>query len=144
MPATNDDGRNLTRWTQPMLRGGLLPVLAAVALVGCKAKQDPTVERVPPPPAQFGYLEPVSASATPVDPYAPAPQGDAVFVPVTPLDGRVDAAAPGSNYTVQKGDTLWSIASRVYGNGQKHRDILAANPQVNPNRLLVGQNLVMP
>ncbi len=58
--------------------------------------------------------------------------------------GVAPAAAGGGTYTVQKGDTLWSIAQRFYGNGQRWQDIAAANPQVDAKRLIVGQQLVMP
>lgn len=51
---------------------------------------------------------------------------------------------PGGTYTVRKGDTLWSIAVRVYGNGQRWQDIASANPSVNPKRLIVGQQLALP
>lgn len=51
---------------------------------------------------------------------------------------------PGGTYTIQKGDTLWTIAVKVYGNGQRWQDIAAANPNANPNRLIVGQKLTLP
>ncbi|MEM8783634.1 MAG: LysM domain-containing protein [Planctomycetota bacterium] len=123
------------RWTSRVALAA--SAAACLALVGCKADQNPTVETFPPPPPTFGFTGPADA------PSADVPQGDAVFVPVEPASAA-GAALPGQTYTVQKGDTLWSIASRLYGDGQKHRDILAANPQVNPSRLLVGQTLVLP
>lgn len=59
---------------------------------------------------------------------------------------------PGSNskteYRVQRGDTLRTIARKVYGNSdtQTMDRLLGANPRLkrNPNRLKVGQVLVLP
>lgn len=45
---------------------------------------------------------------------------------------------------VQPGDTLWSIASRMYGNPKRWRAIAAANPDVDPRRLRPGQRLILP
>jgi nucleoid-associated protein YgaU len=45
---------------------------------------------------------------------------------------------------VRRGDTLWSIAQRTYGDGKRWRDIAAANPGIEPTRLKVGQTLVLP
>ena len=44
-------------------------------------------------------------------------------------------------YTVQPGDSLWSIARRVCNDGLRWRDIVRSNPQIDPERLLVGQVL---
>lgn len=44
-------------------------------------------------------------------------------------------------YTVQPGDSLWSIARRVCNDGLRWRDIARSNPQIDPERLLVGQVL---
>ena len=49
-----------------------------------------------------------------------------------------------TNHTVRQGDTLWSIASRHYGNGQKWRDIVSANPGISETRLPVGRTIVLP
>jgi nucleoid-associated protein YgaU len=54
------------------------------------------------------------------------------------------AASGGRTYTVQRGDTLWRIAQRVYGNGQRWQDIADANPQINPQQLSIGDELVLP
>lgn len=53
----------------------------------------------------------------------------------------------GTNYTVQAGDNLTSIAQRAYGNGADWSKIYEANKQVigpNPNALRVGEVLAIP
>lgn len=50
----------------------------------------------------------------------------------------------GGEYIVQSGDTLGAIAKRILGSSRRWREIARANPNVNPNRLMVGQTLVIP
>ena len=57
-------------------------------------------------------------------------------------DGPITAGS--DSYTIRKGDTLWSIALRVYGNGQRWQDIAAMNGINNPARLPIGKTLVLP
>lgn len=77
--------------------------------------------------------------------------------PFEVVDGGSSASAPGANepatirepvgtetYIVKKGDSFWSIAQAWYGDGTKMDLILAANPNVNPQRLQIGQKLSMP
>jgi len=47
-------------------------------------------------------------------------------------------------YTIQSGDTLFAIAKRFYGDGEKYPLILQANPLANPNQIEVGQVLLIP
>ncbi len=51
---------------------------------------------------------------------------------------------PVNTYTIKRGDTLWSIAKQTYGNGQRWREIVNANPGLNPAKLSVGQKIAIP
>ena len=57
-----------------------------------------------------------------------------------------DAKKPDTTvrYRVQSGDSLWKIAARELGDGERWREIAAANPGFDADRLLVGQELVLP
>lgn len=53
----------------------------------------------------------------------------------------------GKTYTVQNGDSLYKIAKKLYGNGQKSDDLYEANKQVigpDSTRLKVGMVLTLP
>lgn len=60
----------------------------------------------------------------------------------------VSSNAPsGGSYTVVKGDCLWNIAKRFYGNGSSWQKIYNANKSVvggNPNLIYPGQVLTIP
>ncbi|WP_058301135.1 LysM peptidoglycan-binding domain-containing protein [Gorillibacterium timonense] len=61
--------------------------------------------------------------------------------------GRPDTRKPPASYIVIPGDTLWKIAQRTLGNGDRWREVYAANELVigkNPNKLYPGQKLVIP
>ena len=47
-------------------------------------------------------------------------------------------------YTVVKGDTLWAIAQKYYGDGNKYKDIAKANNLSNPDIIHAGQKLLIP
>ncbi len=54
---------------------------------------------------------------------------------------------PGPNeYIVEEGDSagFWGIAKKVYGEGRLMGAIAAANPNINPRRLRVGQKIKVP
>lgn len=50
----------------------------------------------------------------------------------------------GNTYTVVRGDHLWGIALRAYGDGYRWVEIAKANNLVNPNLIHTGNVLVIP
>ena len=76
-------------------------------------------------------------------PIAISSGGGAVTPAPDTITPPVSAAGTGT-YTIQKKDTLWSIATRLLGNGQRYRDIIAANPGLDPKKLAVGQVIKIP
>lgn len=57
---------------------------------------------------------------------------------------KVPPKAVPRTYVVRSGDTLSKIAARFYGDADRFRDIAAANKIANPNRISVGQKLIIP
>lgn len=47
-------------------------------------------------------------------------------------------------YEVKKNDNLYRIAAKMLGNGTRWPEIVDVNPGIDPNRLSVGQRLVIP
>ena len=56
------------------------------------------------------------------------------------------AAAPGTDYVVERGNSLWLIARQVYGQGMRYTAIYGANrSQIrDPNRIYPGQQFKLP
>lgn len=69
-------------------------------------------------------------------------------VSVNPTREENNSPAPKQDetYTVQKGDCLWNIAKKIYGNGAKYTVIYEANKDkiTNPNLIYPNQVLVIP
>ena len=61
---------------------------------------------------------------------------------VTAIEGQNPIS--GSSYTVVKGDSLWKIAVRAYGDGYKWSEIAKANSLKNPNLIHSGNVLTLP
>jgi tetratricopeptide (TPR) repeat protein len=55
------------------------------------------------------------------------------------------AASPGQ-HTVRPGQSLWSIAAEILGDGNRYSEILDLNPQLrgDPGRIVPGQELLVP
>lgn len=47
-------------------------------------------------------------------------------------------------YTVKEQDTIWKIAAKTLGNGNRFSEISQLNPSVNPDKLTVGTKLKLP
>jgi nucleoid-associated protein YgaU len=61
-------------------------------------------------------------------------------------ESSIDAegAIQGTTYTVERGDTLWDISVRAYGDGYRWVDIARANELKNPNLIHRGNVFVIP
>jgi phosphate transport system substrate-binding protein len=97
---------------------------------------------IPLPPAVADLGKAVVAQIIPGEvaaaaPSAAAPQAPAAPVPSVPV--RIET------YTVAPGDTFKSIANKLYRDAHRWRDIVAANPNIDPRRRLrAGQVLKLP
>ncbi len=128
------------------------PIVLTLALVatglGCASKKAAAVEGpiindsvtdvdVAPMPPQ----EPEMAYSGTLDVAAPAP---AVETPVVTEAPAAAENAAASTYTVKRGDTLFSIAREVYGNGGQWQRIASANPGLSPSSLKAGTTIAIP
>jgi len=87
-------------------------------------------------------------------PGAYAADGDVVFSdpsanhpvslddPIQPLPEPEPVAV--RTYTIKNGDHYWKIAKEVYGDPMRMKDIEAANPGVDPKRLQIGDEILLP
>jgi nucleoid-associated protein YgaU len=60
------------------------------------------------------------------------------------VEKKVDNQITDSSYTVSKGDSVWKIAVRAYGDGFQWVKIAEANNLKNPNIIVPGQVLTLP
>ena len=56
---------------------------------------------------------------------------------------RTDERVKPRTYTVKKGDTLWDIACRFYGDGTKWGTLAAKNGVADPRKLQIGKVLTL-
>ncbi|MFD7847490.1 LysM peptidoglycan-binding domain-containing protein [Nocardia sp. NPDC059764] len=83
------------------------------------------------------------SSGTNTDNPLPAPE---------PVQAQAQAAAvedvppppAAQTYTVEPGDTLWAIAERFYGDGNRYQEIANASGVDNPDLIQPGQVLTIP
>ncbi|GAA3033522.1 LysM peptidoglycan-binding domain-containing protein [Gordonia defluvii] len=61
-----------------------------------------------------------------------------------PVADEKPAPAPKQTYTVVEGDTLWAIAERFLGDGNRYPEIAKFNNIANPDLINVGQVVTIP
>lgn len=125
----------------------LCMLVCVVALTGCgnqnkletvQRENQALTERVAELEEELRLTEEhISAQAAARTPQAPMPA-------VTPTpQGQAHVSV--TEYTVAAGDNLWEIARKKLGNGNRYKEILALNPQIDPNRpLAIGTKLKLP
>ena len=114
-------------------------VFSLLIAAGCqqqapKQTTDSAALDVTPAPAPVAYTAPAPVQTATPDP---------ALATATPTASSA-AAAGGNSYTIQRGDTLWKIASQHYGDGKKWHEIADANPGLSPQTLRVGQTITIP
>jgi hypothetical protein len=65
----------------------------------------------------------------------------------TPAAAAAKPAEPEEQYyVIEKGDTLWAIAKRFLGNGNRYPEIFEANKEVilDPDKIFPGQKIIIP
>lgn len=117
----------------------IVPIIIMIAVMdlGCKRMRYRSASPNPPQPAG-GKAEDRPLSELAPQPTKPKPPEPSAKPPPRP------APTPGTTYTVAKGDTFWSIAQQVYGDGKLWTKIEQANPGVDMNALKVGQVIKIP
>ena len=60
----------------------------------------------------------------------------------TPSTTR-EVKSPSNSYVVKQGDTLWLIAKKITGDGANYKAIAQKNNITNPDKIYVGQKLVI-
>ncbi len=82
-----------------------------------------------------------STQTAPVTAAAPKP---VVAKPVVAKPAAAPKSKGGRTYVVKSGDTLAKIAARECGSSKAATQIAALNPNINPDRIKVGDKLVLP
>lgn len=122
-----------------MKRYVLIALVLALAAGGCQKKEGPktTEVSVTVPPAPGDVLSPEPDTSGGLDvalPPVPEPEP----TPPAPIP-----PAP-RTHTVQKGDTLWSLARIYLGDPKRWKEIVEANPGLKPEALPIGKTIVIP
>ena len=118
-------------------------LMALAAMVGGCATDKQANSHIPLRPGVLD-VTPVPQSATSALPQTVQPITPVSEQPASPAAFNAGAATAGSNYTVQKGDTLYKIARERYGDGKQWQRIASANPGLSPATLKVGQKISIP
>lgn len=115
-------------------------VLALIALIAGGVVWLSLIPEEEEQPAQV-TLEPEEVTAPPAEVMEAPPE-----TATPPVEADMEPARPAvpGTYTVERGDTLAKIATKLYGDPRKWTEIAKANPDLNPNRLKVGQVIKLP
>jgi LysM repeat protein len=120
--------KNLCNYNLPMRR--IYFTFTMLVLTACAAQQNPI--GIPEAP-----LTPyVTSTASPVQPAGTAQTPEGLVAAETPLPSPTPFT-----YTIRSGDTISSIALKF---GVSMEDLQAANPEISPNAMSIGQVINIP
>ncbi|HEX8509541.1 MAG TPA: LysM peptidoglycan-binding domain-containing protein, partial [Propionibacteriaceae bacterium] len=123
---------------------GAAPAMAATAPPVTSSSSSPSSSLTPDAPAPRSPAS--TAAAAMRAPEAPRDR-PAALQPGADVAGSGSQGVTSATHLVARGDDLWSLAERYYGEGRDWRKIARANPRVltgGPDRLEVGWLLVVP
>jgi nucleoid-associated protein YgaU len=63
---------------------------------------------------------------------------------IQPQSKPAPSTPSGAVYVVKSGDNLWKIAARLLGDRDRWREIRDLNPNIDPDKIRVGQKLTLP
>jgi nucleoid-associated protein YgaU len=151
---------------QPKVREDVVPIVPLTVHLDFSKVVRPTLRAHgrPTTPAQPNFssrlaspsisvqpMQPPAPPSKPVQPAAPSSPAQPVapgltIRPVQPQPAPPPATISTENIvTVQRGDSLWKLAQKTLGRGNRYPEILAINPSVvNPNRIRAGAQLNLP
>ena len=113
---------------------GTVCVVVLIGVAGCAKKNDRPKEGAV-NPTVVDVTSPTPAYTAPQPAYTGTPT-EASVAPTTPAGGRT--------HTVKAGDNLYRLAIQYYGDGKQSKKILDANPGLDPNKMKIGQVIVIP
>jgi nucleoid-associated protein YgaU len=81
---------------------------------------------------------------TPIPSSSPTPTVEPTATPTPTPSELGEEPIRGATYTVERGDNLWNIAVRAYGDGFKWVEIADANNLANPDLIHRGNEFIIP
>ncbi|MEE9404672.1 MAG: LysM domain-containing protein [Algisphaera sp.] len=124
-------------------------LIAVSTLGGCQRlhsvyKKDTGDMSVVAAPAEPVFV-PIAMPDENVDAVPEVLEGDApdAIDAIEPLDETM-APEPMETYVVQKNDTFSGISLKLYGTVKRTNDLIAANPEVTPKKMQIGDILNVP
>lgn len=134
--------------TQSLPRAQALLANGGVAVAGGAPAADAVpLPRVSPTQRAMAQTQPARTEAVAAAQYLPEAQPAAREMTDAALnleDDEPSSVGDGLSVRVRRGDTLWDMASKYYGDGRRWTEIQAANGGVNPKLLLPGMVLKVP
>jgi nucleoid-associated protein YgaU len=147
-PTTQPTAQNDAKfdWNNALARGGKISgdgperTVTPVGLISPDV-HPPLIDSLPStqpslPPALSAPIE------TPVETPTPAPTPS--VAPTIETPSPTVATETPRTHVIAEGESLWTIAQTVYGNGKYYTRLIAANPNIDPNHLKVGAPLSIP
>jgi nucleoid-associated protein YgaU len=89
-----------------------------------------------------GFFE--KTTGTPKSPAADAKKTETAKTDVKKTEPAAGETKAFREYVVKENDTLWKIAARHLGDGNRYDEIVQLNKTMNPDKLVVGMKLKLP